>query len=531
MGIPTYFAVIVRAYPNILIKRCPQGCTDFFMDFNGVVHQAVYYLMREAEATGQAIAERDILEQTWRQTQACVAKVRPSKNVGIFLDGVAPVAKMLQQRKRRYLSVFQAKLDGVATAAGTWDRNAISPGTPFMARLNAFLGARIRERPDTHIGYQFSSSDEVGEGEHKIFRQIHGLAPKSRVIVHGLDADLIMLALLSHHPDIHLMREDADAEADVGDGFAYLSVHNLRMGLLREVKQKYKWPVTDAVFDDPYGAEAVAVIERYVMSCFLLGNDFLPHMPCLHLKRNGHETLLEIVGNVLRSMDAPDTNTFFAEVLKQLAETEDKELWFQNEKYMKVVPRGDIKLPSDLYAIRRENKHPLAAVIYGLANGGKWRPHYYKHLFHCQMHDSSVVLSACRTYLQGLHWTLAYYKRLPKDPEWFYPYGYAPSLLDLANFTEGLTPDEAAQLLAAFTVPANEGFVDPHVQLLCIMPKHSADILPPEVRRVMHDRNGVAAHMFPTSFPIQTYLKTHLWECVPVLPMLDLTVIRASLQA
>lgn len=79
-----------------------------------------------------------------------------------FIDGVAPRAKMNQQRSRRFRSAQEAKekdddkeellrmlrsrnggqLHEEATARmqkKTWDSNAITPGTPFMGILAACL--------------------------------------------------------------------------------------------------------------------------------------------------------------------------------------------------------------------------------------------------------------------------------------------------------------------------------------------------------------------------------------------------------
>jgi 5'-3' exonuclease len=53
-------------------------------------------------------------------------------NVFVAFDGVAPLAKMKQQKQRRYKSYLLRTL----LKKKTWNTNAITPGTPFMNDLD-----------------------------------------------------------------------------------------------------------------------------------------------------------------------------------------------------------------------------------------------------------------------------------------------------------------------------------------------------------------------------------------------------------
>ena len=70
-----------------------------------------------------------------------------------------------------------------------------------MEQLNKFLGTLTI--PNVIV----SGSDEKGEGEHKIFTYIkkHNI---DNIIIHGLDADLIMLSLLMVEKTIVIYREN-----------------------------------------------------------------------------------------------------------------------------------------------------------------------------------------------------------------------------------------------------------------------------------------------------------------------------------
>ena len=92
-------------------------------------------------------------------------------------------------------------------------------GTPFMAKLSEqlryFVNKKISEDANWRDVQVVLSGHEVpGEGEHKIMEYIRlskaqpDYNPNVRHCLYGLDADLIMLGLLSHDPHFCLLREE-----------------------------------------------------------------------------------------------------------------------------------------------------------------------------------------------------------------------------------------------------------------------------------------------------------------------------------
>ena len=549
MGIPHYFHVITKNYPGVIHLSKPRICNHYFLDFNGLIHHSAHEILtrygNNEDNIDSDILEKEILEDCWKYFNHCVGVSEPTSMVHICVDGVAPIAKMNQQRKRRFLSVFQA---GVKGEKRPWDTNAISPGTQFMLKLKAFLSGKIRDTRSKCI-YFLSASDDPGEGEHKIMARIASLREDETVYIYGLDADLIMLSLLSHHKHIYLMREPQHSGKDINasaenteDGFIYLDIGALRIALIQELHMTFKWPLSAACKEDAYCDDAKNCIETYIVLCFLLGNDFLPHIPCLSLKKNGHGRVLKAAADAWKTYNAQcvengQIHTAFLLHVLQTLQNEETTLTLQmNAEYLKKQPFASEEAavdPTFCYPIQAKYKDPLAEIIFTLPHQTierDWRSMYYKYMFNTKLNNSQIIVNSSRLYIQGIYWTYAYYKRLPRDANWYYPYGYSPTIQDLANNVQANINEWDTLLTRWKETGTTQGFVDSTVQLLSILPYESRKLIPFNVQKLMVDPKYGCAHLYPKKYPIQTYLKTHLWECAPVLPPLDIVWLKECIR-
>ena len=144
----------------------------------------------------------------------------------LAIDGVAPRAKMNNQRDRR----FRSSLDGqqvnsylneklnMTPEQMDFKSNSISPGTEFMISLTKhiefFIKQKLHEDPKwKHLEVYFSPGNVAGEGEHKIMDHIRSWSQSNDFerrdvhCVYGNDSDLVILSLKLHLPNIFILRE------------------------------------------------------------------------------------------------------------------------------------------------------------------------------------------------------------------------------------------------------------------------------------------------------------------------------------
>lgn len=100
-----------------------------------------------------------------------------------------------------------------------FDPGQMSIGTTFMERLCERIHYFVKYKINTDPLYKdleeiiVSDGHVPGEGEHKMLDYIRsartkpGYNPNTRHCFYGMDADLIMLALLTHEPHFVIMRE------------------------------------------------------------------------------------------------------------------------------------------------------------------------------------------------------------------------------------------------------------------------------------------------------------------------------------
>lgn len=165
-----------------------------------------------------------------------------------------------------------------------------------MARLTQQLKYFVAKKVSEDIEWQgveiiLSGHEVPGEGEHKIMEYIR-LAkaqpeynPNIRHCLYGLDADLIMLGLLSHDPHFCLLREEVTfgrASKEKSKELEHQNFYLMHLSVVREyLEHEFQDLKEPGVLSFPFDLERI--IDDFILLAFFVGNDFLPNLPNLHI--------------------------------------------------------------------------------------------------------------------------------------------------------------------------------------------------------------------------------------------------------
>jgi 5'-3' exonuclease len=494
MGIPAFFSFIIKNYPSIVrnLNYHNENCTDFdnlFMDCNSIIYDIYNGLIKNEDMLRLDTEEFEIflIRKVIEKIEYYIKKVSPKNTVYIAFDGVAPFAKMEQQRVRRYKSNFMSNIND--NTKSFWNTTAITPGTRFMRHLSmeielAFKGEEIKYNVKKMM---VSCSNEPGEGEHKLFQYIRtakNMATEN-IFVYGLDSDLIMLSIFHCEmcKNIYVFRESPDFIKSVGNlTFATNDLLFLDIGCL----SKY------ILVEMACNSCDKRRIYDYIFICFLLGNDFLPHFPSLNIRTNG----VQIILNTYRSVIGNFPERFFISIennriqwkwvkvfITELSKTE------QGNFIGEYVLRNKMDKYQWSYSTKEEKENVIlnTPIIYRTdekyicPTEKGWQERYYNSLFSCvKTHDN--IQKICINYMEGLEWVFKYYTNECPDWKWKYNYHYAPLLVDLCRYI----PDNPKDFI--YSGYATNMPFQSFIQLLYVVPPENHYLIESKVVNFINEK-------------------------------------------
>lgn len=516
MGIPSYFSYVVKNHRNIIKKKKSIGkkVDNLYLDSNSIIYDCLRII--NSEYNGNDISfELLLMEHACLKLEEYIKSIDPKKRIMIAFDGVAPIAKLEQQRSRRFKSLLEVEINkkcNISDFKG-WNKTAITPGTHFMKKLNDFTRKWFNDKYN-NLEIIISGSNDAGEGEHKIFKYIRD-NPKTHsnetTIIYGLDADLIMLCLNHLHvsKNIYLYREtpefikSIDSSLDPNTDYI-LDIPLLSQFIIKEMNNNREVNNTYCMYD-------------YILLCFFLGNDFMPHFPALNIRTNGIKYLLNGYLNTIgkSNKNLTDGKNIFWGNLRELIEylSKNEEEYIKNEYKIKDkqerrdLPYSTPEEKKDRYLRLPMKNRDIEKLIDPYSYG--WDERYYKHLFKLDI-DNNWKKKICVNYFEGLEWTLKYYTSGCVDWNWSYNYNYPPLLKDLLKYC----PSWKMQMLEE----KEKCPITSDIQLIYVLPKEYYNLISQSIIKKINKMDFYN----DTRYDIQWSFCRYFWESHVILPHIDI---------
>ncbi|XP_028328934.1 5'-3' exoribonuclease 1 [Gouania willdenowi] len=566
MGVPKFYRWISERYPclsEVVKEHQIPEFDNLYLDMNGIIHQCSH---PNDEDVHFRISEEKIFADIFHYLEVLFRIIKPRKVFFMAVDGVAPRAKMNQQRGRRFRSAKEAEekikkaLDKgeVLPTEARFDSNCITPGTDFMARLQEQLKYFVHNKLSTdklwqNVNIYLSGHETPGEGEHKIMEFIRSENakpdhdPNTRHCLYGLDADLVMLGLTSHEPNFSLLREEVRFGGKKSQkritAPEETTFHLLHLSLMREYIDYEFSPLKDKLGSN-YDLERI--IDDWILMGFLVGNDFIPHLPHLHINHDALPLLYKTYISVLPSVGGYLNENGhlnlanFEKYLEKLSEFDREHFsevfvdlkWFESKVGNKYLNEAAGRAAEKEAARKGLRKKEDAAVRTTLekVNGDKkeamaddeeedddlfetefrqYKRTYYMTKMGVDVVSDEFLSNQAKCYVEGIQWILHYYYHGVQSWSWYYPYHYAPFLSDVRNIA-GLT----------LTFDLGKPFM-PFQQLLGVLPAASMDLLPEAYRHLMTSEMSPIIEYYPLDFKTDLNGKQQEWEAVVLIPFID----------
>lgn len=548
MGVPRVFGWMEKRFKSRkIITNVPHCKIDnFYIDANCLFHPMCFTVLGFfPNWTDKNRLEKIMMERIVNYLDYIIDKVSPKNKIFLSVDGSAPQAKSAQQRYRRYRSIDDALLRESILAKHNvpvpkrWLNTVITPGTEFMEILHNKLIEYCKDlKKKKNIDVIYSSYHTPGEGEHKILDDIRRIEDsKISCCVYGLDADLLFLSMASQRKNMYLLRESTefgrpktridyindDPAKDVAQELLYVSIDNLRKGIYESMSADIK----NCKFTE------AELCNDFTFFCYLMGNDFVPHIPSLDISTGGLDLVfsgyIDCVNRLKKTLVNYDDMTIDFIFLDELCRfLEVKEDYY----FTTIFPKYKDKIKKRLCPFNEPHKEELwrwenmidreydDPVKLGTDGREAYKKRYYEHYFSTS--DPESIDKICFEYIRSLKWILMYYFNRCPSYEWKYPYLVSPFVSDLYRYLNKTDiKDEDLTFVKG-------EFLSPCQQLLSVIPPSCAYLLPKTYADLPVSEKSPIIEFFPIKTELDTINKLINFKCYPKIPLIDTTKVREA---
>jgi 5'-3' exoribonuclease 1 len=488
MGIPGLFGdYVTNNIPDCITKNIEYVVNSLSIDMNSLIHNCkgkVCQTYKSRKNFTDSELWSAIFKAITDNIEDLISRLAP-KILFLATDGVAPMAKINQQRIRRHKAILNQEVD-------FFDSNLITPGTEFMFELDEYIQNFIKHYKKKTVSIYYSSVKVKGEGEHKIFDFYRTLDSKDNEaeFIYGNDADFLLISMFTEK-NVVIYRES-------NYGTDLVDINIFKQEIAKIIHK-----------DNPY--------ENFLILLNFIGNDFLPKMFCYEGVRSSIEYLVD-------KFNQSDVKTLYA----------NNEIHYDN--YAKFVD----ELSDDEISLIEEKGDKLSQHVIKDAGSGDFLSSYCNYYFlkgkadflikNDYINDSTLsdiiqekLKLMCVKYVKMVNWVLNYYKngRLNINEDCFYPFNFAPLLYNLKNF-------ERDDDIRKFHQTGSDEMTMLD-QLVSVIPLGSCKILPKEVTKLTMT-NSLIAHMYVESFSEETEgLKS--FHYIPMVPIANKNLVKHAIKS
>ncbi len=585
MGVSGLLRDILKRYPSVhLAAPNPKIKIDYlFIDFNAFIYDTIHAFPKDVvydftKNKNTSAYEKELVKLVIKNTLELVNKVcKPSKLLYIAIDGPPPMAKMVQQRERRYKTPLMEQLfkkdDPTKIIEGAkYDTTRVTPGTHLMTMLNKEFTKIVNAGKFGKIAVVFDGSNIPGEAEHKYLKFIEDIeaSPDDKFVIISGDGDAILLSLRFPNKSVYIMQSVPKSALEdlypAEQQYAYLDIKRFidsvydfyegspqRGGKIKlsnaekKLIEHFKAPSPAApVNSNQRQKQKKDFLIDYVFMSFLEGNDFAKPIYFLKYSTDNMRTPLGIYRfqrkfnpnfRLIRFKDgqAYINQQNFAAIINRLAKIEEEKIAEVKQRLEKKIsqppfPRNKNKPSSLEHKMFTNQDHILHAdfvkqydFLFNNKSFAEFKNKYYEYFWN-EPSTPENITAICKNYLDILLFNIRYYYGTGLSWTLNYHAVAAPLPSDLANFLQK-NPKYYDEVQFEEGEP-----VHPFVLLAYVMPPQSMKegILPKSYRDALLKK-------YPEYFPEKIDLKLlvpggKLIYAEPFLPSPPISILKEVLE-
>jgi 5'-3' exonuclease len=354
--------------------------------------------------------------------ESYLEQYQPRQYFIVAIDGPAPLAKIFQQRKRRFSRAGEMDTDRFSSMY-------LTPGTSFMHDIDVYL----KEWFESYKGFPpytiYSGHQIPGEGEHKMFKYLKESLKAGDVVegngLHiftGQDGDLLMISSLVPLKNLIWVKEDRKK-------------HLGQMIPDPRSIQKFRDRIAGIIGRDR--------LTDFVTMMFLHGNDFFPQHPAFGSSDISVETFTRSYIEMARPLIDSETGNINRTSLKIFFEfmaAKEQPLFLEIARTFR--PKGEIQYPILMNNIPRDAQKRIINLDFPKFRRDwyirvlkEYYPEKASDTLNIDSHLEDLIQKMTTSYINMLQWNIDYYRNESITISWnrVYPYSFAPLFYDLAK--------------------------------------------------------------------------------------------------